>query len=96
MAASSGRRGRPWARIRKQVLTEAGGICYLCGHPGAGDVDHRISLAQWRAMGGHPEDPANLGAAHGALSRCSTCGRCCNQAKGNREHTVRPVASRAW
>lgn len=93
---SAGRKGRPWRRIRAQVIADHAGICYLCGHPGAGDADHVIPLAQWRAQGGHPEDPANLRPAHGALSRCKVCARACNQMKGDRQHTPTARASRAW
>lgn len=93
---TAGRKGRPWRRVRAQVLADHGGICHLCGHPGAGDVDHRVPLAAWTAQGGHPEDPANLAPAHGAYSRCAVCGRCCNQAKGDRAHVPTPRGSRAW
>jgi 5-methylcytosine-specific restriction endonuclease McrA len=76
-------RGRAWERLRRQILVRDGGICGLCGLPGATSVDHRIPLV----AGGHPTDPGNLQAAH--LS--------CNVIKENerrrniqrREHTSR-------
>lgn len=95
MAASSGRKGRPWRRLCAQILAIST-VCHLCGHEGAGDIDHVIDKATWKAMGGDLEDPANLRPAHGAFSRCPTCGRCCNQAKGNRPHVVTAPGSRDW
>ena len=75
--------GRPWLRLRRQILERDGFVCRLCGLPGATSVDHRTPLCE----GGHPTDPANLQAAH--LS--------CNVRKENerrlgvqrREHTSR-------
>jgi 5-methylcytosine-specific restriction endonuclease McrA len=96
MARTWGRKGRPWRRIHQQVLDDHGRVCHICGHGGAGDVDHVIPIERWRAAGGHPNDPANLKPAHGAHSRCPTCRRCCNNAKGDREHTPQAPASRAW
>lgn len=97
MARSKGRTGRPWRRVREQVLA-ASDICHLCGHAGAGDVDHALPLALLNAMGIDPRDTAYLRPAHGALSRCPTCGLCCNQAKGAKlnyqAHTY--TASRRW
>jgi 5-methylcytosine-specific restriction endonuclease McrA len=97
VAPSSGRRGRPWERLRRQVLADTAGVCWICGHPGAGDVDHDPPYSTLIRLGLDPEDPAHIrGAAHGALSRCPTCGRCCNQAKGNRPHQPTAASSRAW
>lgn len=95
MSASAGRKGRPWRRARAEVLT-ASTVCWLCGHEGAGDVDHHPPIDVLRAAGLDPDDPAHLRPSHGALSRCPTCGRCCNQSKGNREHIAQAPASRAW
>ena len=95
MAASSGRRGRPWRRVRAAVLAEST-TCHLCGHGGAGEVDHRVPRSVVLALGGDPEDPTNLAPAHGARSKCPDCGVACNQAKGDRPHAPRRVTSRAW
>ncbi|WP_433445665.1 HNH endonuclease [Nonomuraea sp. CA-141351] len=91
MARSKGRSGRPWRRVRAQVLA-ASRICWLCGHDGADTVDHVIPLS----LGGDPLDLANLRAAHGVRG-CPTCGRKCNSARGNRMTTgPAPLQSRAW
>lgn len=96
MAASSGRSGRRWRRIKAQVLADCGYVCWICGHGDAFYTDHKIAIRQWIAQGGDPEDPANLAAAHGALNRCPVCGRCCNESKGSRPHQPTAPGSRAW
>lgn len=82
MSRSKGRTGRPWRRVRAQVLAVSD-VCHLCGKPGADTVDHVIPLS----LGGPPLDPANLRPAH---SRC-------NSRRGNRM-TARPPlnTSRQW
>lgn len=94
-ATHAGRRGRPWRRARAHVLSITT-VCWICGHEGAGEADHEPPLAELKRLGLDPNDPQFLRPAHGALSRCPTCGRCCNQAKGNREHIPQAPASRAW
>lgn len=100
MAASTGRKGRPWRRVRQEVLATCGTTCHLCGHTGAGDIDHKIPKQMWLELGGHLEDPANLAPAHGAYSKCYQCapgkGRACNQAKGDRTHLPPQPSSRDW
>ena len=54
-----GRTGRPWRRIRAQILA-ASDTCWLCGNRGADTVDHIIPLSR----GGAGNDPANLRPAH--------------------------------
>ena len=97
MAASSGRRGRRWRRCREAVL-EVSTICHLCGHDGAGDGDHHpVPLGELKRLGLDPDDPAYVKPAHGANSRCPTCGRCCNQVKGAKVGYVAPArGSRNW
>lgn len=95
MAASSGRRGRPWRRVRADVLAIST-VCWICGHEGAGDADHEPSREVLIAAGLDPNDPQYLRPAHGALSRCTVCGRCCNQVKGDREHVPVTHGSRPW
>lgn len=96
MAASSGRKGRPWRRLTAQILAIST-VCHLCGHEGAGDIDHVIDKETWKAMGGDLEDPANLRPAHGALSRCKVCGRNCNGEKGAKVgYVTAPRGSRNW
>jgi 5-methylcytosine-specific restriction protein A len=62
---------RDWGRIRKRVLRRDQGICYVCGRPGANQVDHIVPVS----MGGGEED-ANLAAIHE---------RPCHAAKTSRE-----------
>jgi hypothetical protein len=52
--------------------------CWLCGHPGADQADHAIPVS----MGG-TSALSNLRPAHGTAP-CPTCGRHCNQERGNR------------
>jgi 5-methylcytosine-specific restriction endonuclease McrA len=70
-----------WKRISKRILTLSGGICALCGRPGADTVDHIIP----RSRGGTHED-YNLRAAH----------RACNsrRGKGDRVQLPRSIPSR--
>jgi 5-methylcytosine-specific restriction endonuclease McrA len=83
--------GRPWPRVRAALLA-ASDVCYLCGHPGSGAVDHVISrkLRPDLAL-----DPANLRPVHGSL----WCQRACNEAKGDRPGLPtrqQPWQSRRW
>jgi 5-methylcytosine-specific restriction endonuclease McrA len=71
-------------------------VCYLCGHPGSGAVDHVISrkVAPELAL-----DPGNLRPVHGSLSRCPGCRRACNEEKGDRATLAErrpPRQSRRW
>lgn len=78
-------------------MLAASTICHLCGHDGAGDVDHVLPLAVLQAEGIDPRDVQYLRPAHGSLSRCPTCRRCCNQIKGNKlDYTAAPTGSRVW
>jgi 5-methylcytosine-specific restriction endonuclease McrA len=86
---------RPWRRVRALVLSIST-VCYLCGHPGSGAVDHVISskLRPDLAL-----DPANLRPVHGSLSRCPVCRRACNESKGDRATMTEqrpPRQSRPW
>ena len=51
--------GRPWRRTRALVLERDGGVCHLCGLPGATTVDHL-----WPAHLGGTDDLSNLAASH--------------------------------
>jgi 5-methylcytosine-specific restriction endonuclease McrA len=65
---SKGHVGRPWRRLREQVLAQSN-ICWICGNPGATTVDHIIPVS----LGGPPLDPDNVKPAH----------LTCNSARGN-------------
>ncbi|MEV4158998.1 hypothetical protein [Nonomuraea dietziae] len=87
MARSKGRTGRPWRRVRAQVLAESD-VCWLCGHPDANEVDHEPPLRELELHGLDPRDPRFLRPAHGprrtaeGIIGCPHCGRMCNQEKG--------------
>ena len=92
VARTAGRKGRPHRNNRAKVFARDGDICHLCGHPGAGDVDHLVP----RSMGG-ANHPDNYAPAHGATSRCPVCHRCCNQLRGaGRQVAQASPTSRPW
>lgn len=79
-------------------------VCAICGHLGAGDVDHIVSLA---LDPGQELDVAGLRPAHGTASRCPACppgrngrSRACNQERGagtGRDALPPPlITSREW
>lgn len=112
MSGASGRRGtgsRPYRRNRDRVLARSD-LCGLCGHSGATTADHIIVAKLWpRDATGNMlpgfDAEANLQPAHGtmgviAVNPCPTCGKLCNQVKGDRvgpddEPTPEP-SSRRW
>ena len=83
---AAGRNGRPWRRIRAQVLA-ASNVCWLCGEPGADSVDHVIPLRILKQTGQMQlaEDPANLRPAH----------KVCNSRRQDTPPTPL-VSSRRW
>lgn len=97
MAASSGRKGRRWRRCRTAVLSVST-CCHLCGHEGAGEADHHpLPRGELKRLGLDPDDPQYSKPAHGAKSRCPTCGRCCNQVKGAKVgYSIPTPGSRDW
>jgi 5-methylcytosine-specific restriction endonuclease McrA len=84
------RKGRPRRRARAKVLADST-ICWLCGHDGATTVDEVVPLS----YGGSALDPDNLRPAHG-VQGCPTCGRKCNQARGNRAPRHPLPTSQRW
>lgn len=85
-------RGRAWQELRRKVLILHHGVCHICGHPGATQVDHVMPLA----LGGHPTDMRNLRPAHGpGAAACPTCGRKCNRTKSDKPMGVAKT-SRQW
>lgn len=74
--------GATYRRNRDFVLQSD--ICHLCGHPGARQADHLTPLS----LGGDMTDPENMAPAHGGGrpgtdNPCPTCGKRCNQKRGN-------------
>lgn len=56
---SDPRQGWDWTELRRKIVRRDGGICALCGLPGATSADHIVP----HARGGRTE-PSNLQAAH--------------------------------
>lgn len=91
---------RPTGHARRKAVAyilSLSDICHLCGHPGARQADDVIP----RSRGGDPNDPNNLLPAHGGNRReidnpCPTCGKRCNQSRGNRMLIPNRVRSRDW
>lgn len=93
MPRSRGRTGRPWRRVREQVLDHCN-ICWLCGEwidrsipapdPMSASVDHVVPLSEGEHV--DPLDPAYLRPAHFG----------CNSSRGNRAPRPRLNTSRAW
>ena len=70
-----------------KVVRDGGGICHLCGHPGADAADHVISLAR-----GGSDTRDNLKPSH-HFEPCPTCGIKCNRVKSDK--LVAPVMRRS-
>lgn len=73
--------GREWKRIVQNVVSYYGGICHLCGHPGALQADHIEQYAE-----GGNDSLANLRPAHGSANTqknpCPVCKLNCNNIRG--------------
>lgn len=74
--------GAEWNRKKANVIAANGGICYLCDHPNAKQIDHLVVS--------YPLDNSlpNLRPAHGSSrrnqqNRCPVCGLNCNQVRGS-------------
>lgn len=59
------RTGRPWQRLKARIIRRDGGICHLCGQPGADTADHLQPVVH----GGPVYDESNLAAAHQRCNR---------------------------
>lgn len=70
--------GREWNRKKAVVIDHHKGICWLCEHPGATQVDHVLAYAE-----GGTDDISNLKPAHGSSGSqknpCPVCKLNCNQ-----------------
>ncbi|MBC6458408.1 hypothetical protein [Actinomadura sp. HBU206391] len=95
MAASSGRKGRPWRRICAEMLAEST-LCDICGHLGASQIHHDPPRSRLLELQLDPEDRQYLRRAHGGGIRCEDCGRNCNQMAGTTEGFVIVEGSRDW
>lgn len=69
-----------YERNRRAVLA-ASRVCWLCGHDGADQTDDVVPKSK-----GGDSAVTNLRPAHGTRP-CPTCGKRCNQARGNRDVT---------
>lgn len=80
-SATHGRRGRPWRRLRAQVLREEP-VCRYCGLRPSTVVDHVLALSKY---------------PHLAQVRSNLVGSCkpCNGSKGNKEPGQWTPAQRA-
>lgn len=81
MPRSKHRAGRPYRSARTRMFQIYGHVCHLCGHEGAGEADHLIPIS---IDADQPVDPNAMRPAHGSNSPCDTCGRKCNQSRGNK------------
>lgn len=81
-----------YRKARARILAESD-VCIVCGHGQADAVDH----IQPRSKGGANTDPDNLAPIHG-VDGCPTCGRKCNNEKGNKplSAVTQLVTSRDW
>jgi len=79
-------RGHRWEAFARAVISHYGGLCHICGHGGARQPDHVISIADRPDLAWKLE---NCRPAHGAPGNpcpvCTAeCGRrvFCNQLRG--------------
>ncbi len=78
-------RPRGWAATRRRILDRDQGVCWICGRPGADQVDHKVPLAQ-----GGTEDDSNLGAVHGEPCHAVKTAREAAAARAKKYSTKRP------
>lgn len=96
--------GRAWQATIRRITNSGQATCWICGHPGARTVDHVVPRSKWPRLPNGQLAPGcdaddNLRPAHGTraqylTNRCATCGRLCNQSRGNK--TERARHSRVW
>lgn len=77
-----GMSGSAQQTLHQRILRDAEFVCYVCGLPGADEVDHIIPIH----LGGAKRDPANLGAIHGDP---------CHELKTKAENAARRAARAA-
>lgn len=84
-----------WKRLRIAVFQRDGDTCHMCGHNGADEIDHVMSVGAWvrNKIEGNPHDLANLAPIHS--ERCITCGQRCHKDKTQAEaRAARPNRKR--
>lgn len=73
--------GREWDRKKAVVIDHYKGICHLCGHPGARQIDHVIVYGETQ-----DDSIPNLRPAHGSAGSqknpCPVCKLNCNNIRG--------------
>lgn len=69
---------------QRRIIERDCGVCYLCGHVGANQVDHVTPWAEWSRADLSVHDASNLAAVHGG-DECATCGRDCHGDKSKAE-----------
>lgn len=74
--------GSSWQTLRRRILIRDEYVCYVCGLPGADEVDHVLAVGE----GGAKRDPSNLGAIHADP---------CHAEKTKRENAARAARRRA-
>ncbi|MFG2172747.1 HNH endonuclease [Streptomyces niveus] len=81
-----------YRQARARVLAESD-TCIVCGHTGADAVDHIQPVTK----GGATTDPDNRAPIHG-VKGCPTCGRKCNNEKGDKplSAVTQLATSRDW
>lgn len=87
----------PWADKRRpaseyinphkaaRIIAAHRGVCHLCGHDRAEQVDHVVPWAEWTHHDLSVHDASNLAPAHGRP--CPTCGIACHDDKSKHEAT---------
>jgi hypothetical protein len=66
-----------------RIIAAHAGICHLCGHGQATQVDHVIAWSEWTNPTLSVHDASNLAPAHGSV--CPICGRDCHADKSKTE-----------
>lgn len=91
MARWQGRKGRPWARIVRQ-LKQTSNVCWLCGHP----IDLALPATDpWSFTADHVAPRSAGGAA--SLANVRPAHRRCNSRRGDRADWRPPMrTSRTW
>ena len=76
-------------RRNRAIVLAASTVCWLCGEPGADEVDH---VVPYDRLNPYTDSVENLRPVHGRRSQ-----QRCNQRRGNRDpSTVRASASFTW